>query len=327
MRTLVIGATGFVGGHLLAECRRRGDTLLGTYRPGEDVPPGDGVEWHGVDVLRSDTLERAIELTRPDGIVHLAGQANVALGNRDPVGTFRINAEGTLRMLEAVRCQARGARVIVVTSAELYGAVSPEDLPVREDCTPVPRTPYGVSKAAADVAAMQAGRDGNLDVVRVRPFNHVGPGQRRGFVAPDFASQVAAIEQGQAPPELMVGNLSARRDFTDVRDIVRGYRDALEHGVRGEVYNLCSGRSVAIEEIVTYLVERAEVDIEILRDETRLRPADVPEFRGDPAKAERDLGWKAKIPLEVSLADVLEEWRTAARMAAPGGPGKPHPSD
>ncbi len=316
MRILIVGATGFVGGHLLQECRSRGDELHGTFRPGEDVRESPDVTWHGVDVLDPESMDAAVASARPDGIVHLAGQANVALGNRDPVGTFRINAEGTVRMLEAVRRGAPDARTLVVTSAEVYGSVPPEDLPVREDQPLQPRTPYGVSKAAADLAAAQAGRDGVLDVVRMRPFNHVGPGQRRGFVVPDFASQVAAIEAGREAPELRVGNLSARRDFTDVRDIVRGYRVALDRGRTGEAYNLCSGRSVAIEEIVARLVERSRVPIDLKVDPARLRPADVPEFLGDPSRAAGELGWEPEIPLERSLDDALEEWRRGGEPAA-----------
>lgn len=313
MRILVVGATGFVGGHLLAECRARGDELFGTFRPGEEVAPSDDVEWHELDVLDSATFDRAIGAARPEGIVHLAGQANVALGNRDPITTFRVNAEGTLRVLDATERLARGARLLVITSAEVYGATEPGDMPVSEDAPLRPRTPYGVSKAAADLAAAQAGGGGLLDVVRMRPFNHVGPGQRTGFVVPDFASQVAAIEAGLAEPVLRVGNLSARRDFTDVRDIVRGYRDALEHGQRGGVYNLCSGRSWAIEGIVRALVEGAGREIRIETDPERLRPSDVPEFRGDPSRAAADLGWSPRIPLERSLADVLDEWRRLVR--------------
>jgi GDP-4-dehydro-6-deoxy-D-mannose reductase len=314
MRILIVGATGFVGGHLIEECRRHGDELHGTFRPGEDVPTPDGVAWHGVDVLDAESIEAAVSAARPDGIVHLAGQANVALGNRDPVGTFRVNAEGTVRMLDAVRRHAPDARTLVVTSAEVYGTVPPAELPVREEQPLAPRTPYGVSKAAADLAAAQAGRDGDMDVIRVRPFNHVGPGQRRGFVVPDFASQVAGIEAGEGPAELHVGNLSARRDFTDVRDIVRGYRLALDHGQRGEAYNLCSGTSVAIEEVVGRLVAMARRPIELTVDASRLRPADVPELLGDRGRATRDLGWKPEIPLETSLADVLEEWRALGRQ-------------
>jgi GDP-4-dehydro-6-deoxy-D-mannose reductase len=274
------------------------------------------VTWFGLDVLDSDAFDAALDAARPDGIVHLAGQANVALGNRAPVTTFRINAEGTVRLLDAVARRAPEARTVVVTSAEVYGATDAARMPVSEDTPLEPRTPYGVSKAAADLAAAHAARAGGLHVVRMRPFNHVGPGQRTGFVVPDFASQIAAIERGEAPPELRVGNLSARRDFTDVRDIVRGYRDALDRGLSGVAYNLCSGTSVPIEDVLGALVERARCEIRVLPDPARLRPSDVPEFRGDPARAGRDLDWTPRIPLQRSLEEVLEEWRSAPPASA-----------
>ncbi len=317
MRVLVVGASGFVGGHLLAECRERGDDIVATYRPGETPPDGAGEQWRAVDILDPTAVVEAVRVARPEGLIHLAGQADVALANRDPVGTFRVNAEGTLCVLDAMRREAETARAVVVTSAEAYGIVPPEEMPVTEDRPLIPRTAYGASKAAAEAVAIQAAMGWGLAVVRMRPFNHVGPGQRLGFVAPDFASQVASAERRLRPPVLEVGNLSGRRDFTDVRDIVRGYRAALERGTSGAAYNLCSGRSVAIEDILRRFVDRSTVDIEIRRDETRFRPVDVPEFRGDASRAAADLGWEPRVPLDTSLDEVLEEWRAAPDGALP----------
>jgi GDP-4-dehydro-6-deoxy-D-mannose reductase len=310
MRVLVLGASGFVGRHLLAECARRGDEVFGTHRPGEEVPAGAAVSWVPMDLLDSGSIEVALGTARPEGIVHLAGQADVGRAHRDPLETFRLNAEGTLRVLAVQRERAPAARTVVVTSGEIYGAVPAAELPVREERAPDPRTPYGLSKAAADSAAAVAARGWGMPVVRLRPFNHVGPGQRRGFVVPDFASQIAAIERGEAPAVLRVGNLSPRRDFTDVRDIVRAYRDALERGRPGEAYNLCSGRSVSVGEVARMLLARARVAIEIESEDARRRPQDLDEIRGDAAKARRELGFRPSIPLESSLAEVLEEWRT-----------------
>jgi GDP-4-dehydro-6-deoxy-D-mannose reductase len=309
VRVLIVGATGFVGRHLIRECASRGDELWGTFRPDETPPEGDGVRWLPLDLLEGASVAAALEEAAPEGLVHLAGQANVAESNRDPVGTFRVNAEGTYRVLSGMRDLAPAAAAVVVTSAEVYGAVPEEEMPVAESRPLRPRTPYGASKAAADVAAAQAAEGWGLRVIRTRPFNHVGPGQRRGFVAPDFASQVAGIEAGAGAPELRVGNLSGRRDFTDVRDVARGYRDALERGVAGRAYNLCSGRSVPIGDILGFFVDRARVTIRVVEDPARLRPVDVPEFRGDPSRAEADLGWSPRIPLEQSLQEVLDEWR------------------
>lgn len=313
MRVLVLGATGFVGRHLLAECLRQGDVVVGTYRPGEDVPAPAQAMWQPLELLDGPSLEAALDAARPDGIIHLAGQANVARAHRDPVETFRMNAEGTLRLLEAQRRAAPRARTVAVSSGELYGVVPAERLPVTEEQPPDPRTPYGLSKACADATAAMAARGWGLAVLRLRPFNHVGAGQRRGFVVPDFASQIAAIERGEAEPVLRVGNLSPRRDFTDVRDIVRGYREALARGRAGEAYNLCSGRSVSVEEVARFLIGRARVPVEIRSDESRRRSQDLEEIRGDASKAKRDFGWSPTIPLETSLEEVLEEWRRAGR--------------
>lgn len=316
MRVLILGATGFVGAHLVRECAGRGDEIWGTFRPDEGVPEAGGVEWRPVDLLRQETVAAAFDAARPDGVIHLAGQASVAEANRDPVGTFRVNAEGTYRVLAGMRDRRPGARAVVVTSAEVYGEVPRDEMPVTESRPLAPRTPYGVSKAAADVAAAQAARGWGLHVIRMRPFNHVGPGQRPGFVAPDFAVQVARIERGETEPVLRVGNLSARRDFTDVRDVARGYREGLERAVPGRAYNLCSGSSTPIESILRFFVERSRVPIRVERDESRLRPVDVPDFRGTARRAREDFGWEPGIVLERSLEEVLEEWRGRGPEAA-----------
>lgn len=313
MRVLIVGATGFVGRHLVRECVSRDDEVWGTFRPDEAPPAGDAVRWLPLDLLDGASVVAALVAARPEGIVHLAGQASLTEAARDPVGTFRVNAEGTYRVLVAMRERAAEAAAVVVTSAEVYGVVPGEEMPVTESRPLRPRTPYGASKAAADLLAAQAAEGWGLRVVRARPFNHVGPGQRLGFVAPDFASQVAAIESGAARPEVRVGDLSGRRDFTDVRDVARGYRDALRSGTPGAAYNLCSGRSVPIGDILGFFVGRARVPIRVVEDPDRLRPVDVPEFRGDPSRAGKDLGWSPRIPLERSLQEVLEEWR--ARFA------------
>lgn len=310
MRIAVIGASGFVGRHLLAECARRRDDVWATYRPGESPPADEArVRWVPLELLEGKSVEGMLRDARPEGIVHLAGQADVGRSHREPVFTYRLNAEGTLGLLRAVRDAAPAARVAVVTSAELYGAVPGAELPIREDRPALPRSPYGLSKAAADDAAAFAARAWGLHVFRLRPFNHVGPGQRRGFVLPDFASQIAAIERGEADPVLRVGNLSPRRDFTDVRDVAAGYRDALDSGVAGEAYNLCSGRSVSIGEIAGLLAERARRPVEIVQDADRRRAGEVDEMRGDASKARAAFGFQPRIPLEASVAEVLQEWR------------------
>ncbi len=318
MRVLIVGASGFVGAHLIAECARRGDVVHGTERPGETGRRDERATWCAADLLDDDALARAIESAEPEGIVHLAGQANVAAAHQDPEATFRINAEGTLRLLEAARSAAPAARVVVVTSAEVYGDVPPEAQPIAEETPLRPTSPYGVSKAAADRIA-EAAAHGGQHVVRMRPFNHIGPGQRLGFIAPDVASQVAAIEQGRREPVLRVGNLAPARDFTDVRDVARAYRDALGRGASGSAYNIASGVATPIEAIVRFFVERSRVPIRLEVDPARLRPSDVRITRGDATKAARELGWTARIAIEESLAEVLAEWRAAVGATAERG--------
>lgn len=309
MRILIVGASGFVGGHLLRECLCRGDAVAGTYRAPEELSGEEPqAQWFEADLLDDAALDSALVRFAPEGIVHLAGQANVAAAHRDPTTTFRVNAEGTLRLLEAVRRRTPQARVVAVSSAEVYGAVPAADQPITEDTPLRPTSPYGISKAAADLIAESAARTG-LDVVRMRPFNHLGPGQRLGFIAPDMASQIVAFERGGHDPVLRVGNLSAARDFTDVRDVARAYRMALDQGRRGTVYNVASGTAVAIERIVEFFVAKARVPVRLEPDPARMRPSDVPVTRGDASRAAAELGWQPKIPLESSLADVLEEWR------------------
>jgi GDP-4-dehydro-6-deoxy-D-mannose reductase len=309
MRVLILGGNGFVGRHLVRDCAGRGDDVVATFRPGEEPPADAEASWVPLDLLDDASVRGAVESARPEGIIHLAGQASVAEANRDPVTTFRINAEGTYRVLAAQRDIAPDARSVIVTSAEVYGEVPLAEMPVSEDRPLRPRTPYGVSKAAADLAALQAAEGWGLEVVRMRPFNHVGPGQRAGFVVPDFASQVAAIEAGRSEPVVRVGNLSAARDFTDVRDVARGYREAAESGRSGRAYNLCSGASTRIEEVLRFFVGRSTVPIEIRPEEDRFRPVDVPDFRGDATRAREDFGWTPSISLPESLSEVLEEWR------------------
>jgi GDP-4-dehydro-6-deoxy-D-mannose reductase len=300
---------------MIAHCAEQGDEVHATERPGETGARDSRAHWCAADLLEPAGLSLAIERARPEGIVHLAGQANVAAAHADPAATFRANAEGTLRLLDAAKRAAPHARVLVVTSAEVYGAVPADEQPITERTPLRPTSPYGVSKAAADLVAEGAARAGQ-HVVRMRPFNHIGPGQRPGFIAPDVASQVAAIERGEREPVLRVGNLSAARDFTDVRDVVRAYRLALDRGASGAAYNVASGVATPIESIVRFFVERARVPIRLEIEASRLRPSDVPVTRGDASKAAVDLGWTPRIPLERSLGDVLEEWRAGERAVA-----------
>ncbi len=343
MQVLITGYGGFAGGHLGRELLAATDwRLWGTVYPdparagwGMDAdqqtdptpaarvdlapPPGAaGVQLVPVDLRDPAATRAVIEAVAPDIVFHLAGQTFVPAAWDDPWGTFETNVRGQLNLLAAVaRCQAargRAIRVLAVSTNEVYGAVPPERLPIDETLALAPTNPYATSKAAQDLLAGQLAGAWELELVRVRPFNHSGPGQDPRFVLPAFARQVAEIEAGLRPPTLRVGSLDGERDFSDVRDIVRGYRLAAEHGRSGEVYNLGSGQPRPIRAVVDTLLALAGVAIEVVTDPARMRPSEVPRTACDAAKARRELGWEPTIPFEQTVADVLGEWR--ARVGA-----------
>ncbi len=259
------------------------------------------------DLLDADGLMKAVAAARPDVIFHLAGQAYPARSWLDPATTIAVNTGGTANLLRAAVEYGR-PRVVVVTSAEIYGPISTEDLPLTENTIPHPRHPYGVSKLAAGALARLYWERYELPVMEARPFNHIGPRQATGFVVPDFASQLAAIRLGRAKPVMRVGNLRPERDFTDVRDVARAYWHLVERGQPGEAYLICSGHSISIHYLLDTLIDLSGVSVEVMTDEERINPMDIPCLYGSYAKIERDTGWRPQIPLRQSLADALADW-------------------
>jgi GDP-4-dehydro-6-deoxy-D-mannose reductase len=267
--------------------------------------------------LRDPAAARGvIEAVRPDAIFHLAGLAYVGDSWADPWQTLETNLRAQVNLLEAVVAAGLSPRVLVVGSADEYGPVSPQDLPLSETRELRPDSPYSVSKAGQDLLGLQYFLTYRLPVVRVRPFNHIGPRQNRKFVAASFAAQIARIEAGLQPPVLRVGNLSARRDFTDVRDIVRAYALLVEHGEPGEVYNIGSGQSVSIAQLLEGLLRLSTVKITVEPDESRLRVVDVPDLVCDASRLRARTGWQPRIPFDQTLADLLDYERAQAAEAA-----------
>ncbi len=274
MRALVTGAGGFVGGHLLTHLTERGDEVITTDRSTD-----------GLDILDAPALLDRFRQVRPEVVYHLAGASDVGGSWSTPQITFRANAEGTLNVLWAAR-EADVQRVLTVGSADVYGKVTPDELPLREDSPLRPTSPYAASKVAAESVAQQAFLGFGQQVVRVRPFNHLGPGQSTRFVAPALAERIAQNERDGAG-ELRVGNLSSERDFTDVRDVVRAYRLLVDQGRAGEVYNVCSGRAIAVSELAEAMLELSRVDQRLVEDPELQRPVDIPVLLGGHRALER----------------------------------------
>lgn len=300
MRALVTGAGGFVGKHLVAHLQANGDEVIET-----DQAHG------GPDITDHDAVSDLLATTRPEVVYHLAGWADVGGSWKAPTSAFRANAEGTLNLLLAAT-DVGVQRVLSVSSADVYGKVTEAELPLTEDSPLRPVSPYAASKVAADYLGLQAWLGRGLPVLRVRAFNHLGPGQSPAFVAPALATRIAQNELSGGN-SITVGNLSARRDLTDVRDVVRAYRLLMLHGEPGEAYNVCSGHDVAVQDLADLLLEMAERPMRFETDPDLLRPVDVPVLRGDYSKLAQATGWTPSIPLSETLRDLLDDCR--ARVA------------
>src|SRR5438067_6905483 len=291
MRALITGVGGFVGRHLLNHLLEEGDEVCGLGRVG-DIEGISSVRVFRADLADRSAVERVMREAQPDAVYHLAAQSSPAESLADPWATISNNLHGQMNLFEALLSAGIRPRVLVIGSSDEYGRVAPDEVPTHENVPLRPTTPYAVSKVGQDVMGFQYFAQHGLPVVRVRPFNHTGPGQDARFVMPSFARQLAEIEQGEREPILRVGNLDVARDFTDVRDMVCAYRLALVAGIPGDVYNLGSGRSVRIAEMVDELIALCRIPVQTRVDQTLLRPSDVPRQEADTRKFTTLTGWQ-----------------------------------
>ncbi len=324
MRVLITGLTGFAGSHLadLLLAEHPEVQIAGTYRwrsRRDNIEHLEGrVQLVECDLKDYASVHHLLDRVRPDAIFHLAAQSFVPTSWNAPAETFTINVIGQTNLFEAVRSLALDPVIQIACSSEEYGLVLPDEVPIRETNPLRPLSPYAVSKVAQDYLAYQYFQSYGIKAIRTRGFNHTGPRRGEVFVTSNFAKQIAAIEAGLQEPVLRVGNLSAVRDFTDVRDMVRAYWLAATRAKPGEVYNIATGSGITIRAMLDQLLALARVAVEVETDPARLRPSDVEVLIGDSSKFRADTGWEPRIPLEQTLGDLLDYWRLqlARRSAA-----------
>lgn len=312
MKALITGVTGFVGSHLAAYLLGEGIEVVGTYRgqPDGNVPASvDNVRFIECELRDAAAVEAIIAAERPDYLFHMAAQSFVPASWASPSDTIHNNVAGQVHLLEAIRHLKLPTKVLIAGSSEEYGEVHADEIPVSELNPLRPMNPYAISKIAQDFLGMQYYRQYGIPIVRMRTFNHIGPGQSEHFAASSFAKQIAEIEKGLRPPVLYVGNLEAQRDFTDVRDVVCAYWLAMQHGLPGECYNIASGRSQSIGDLLQMLLSLSPITVTVEQDAARMRPSDVPIVIGDAAKFTSRTGWQPVIPIETTMLTVLQYWR------------------
>jgi len=314
LRVLITGITGFVGSHMAEYCLSRGDVeVFGTVRWRSRMENVEGItgdiELIDTDLRDTVAVRHCLSEVRPDYIFHLAAQSFVPTSWKAPSETVITNIVGQLNIFEAMRELKLPSRIQIAGSSEEYGMVYEDEVPIKETNPLRPLSPYGVSKVGQDLLGYQYHQSYGLQVIRTRAFNHTGPRRGDVFVTSNFCKQVALIEKGRQEPVLDVGNLEARRDFTDVRDIVKGYWLAIEKGEPGDVYNLGSGTDITIQRLLDMLLELTPAEIEVRQDPSRMRPSDVMVLLADISKFSGVTGWKPEIPFDKTLEDLLAYWR------------------
>lgn len=305
---LVVGAAGFVGSYLIKELLNNDIEAYVTKLPHEKFTE-EFVKIYDLDILDKEAIVNILYEIQPDYIFHLAAQSSVGVAWKNPLLTVDVNIKGSINVMDAVRELFYKPRILLIGSGEEYGHIRPEETPIMEDNTLRPGNIYAATKACQNMIGSIYSKAYDMDLMMVRAFNHVGPGQAPLFVVSDFCKQVAEIEKGLREPVIMVGNLAAKRDFTDVRDVVRAYVKLVKEGKAGETYNVGSGNAQEIRQILEKVVAMSDMEIRVETDPNKIRPVDVPIIEADITKLNDLTGWKPEIPVEQTIRETLDYWR------------------
>ena len=309
MRSLVIGGAGFVGKYLVRHLLELKHEVIITKMPMEEARV-EGAAVYDLDILDKATVTELLEKISPDLVFHLAAQSSVSMSWKNPQQTVDVNVKGSVNVLDGLRSMKKKARILLIGSGEEYGQVFPSETPVCETNPLRPGNIYAATKACQNMIGRIYAQAYGMNLVMVRAFNHIGPDQSPVFVAAAFCRQAALIESGMQEAVIRVGNLEAKRDFTDVRDVVHAYVLLAERGQAGETYNVGSGHAVSIGDVLKLVLKQSAAEIQVEVDEEKLRPVDVPVMETDVRKVWRDVGWKAQIQLEQTIGDMMEYWRS-----------------
>lgn len=309
-KALIIGGAGFVGNYLIDHIQKNCIwSIVVTKLPHERIEKSE-IEILDLDIMDQRAVQTVLEKIKPNYIFHLAAQSSVSLSWKNPGLTVDVNIKGTLCLLEAVRQWGGAPRILLIGSGEEYGYIQPSETPIRENTVLRPGNIYAATKACQNMIGEIYARAYHMDILMVRAFNHIGPGQAPIFVVSDFCRQVAEIEADRREPVMRVGNLSARRDFTDVRDVVRAYTLLMEKGKPGVTYNVGSGNAIAIQRLLDEILLLSPKEIHVEVDKHRLRPSDVPIIEANIERLQNDTGWSPKYSLKETLKDTLDDWRS-----------------
>ena len=313
MKALVVGGGGFVGPYLVRHLKDELGYEVTVTKTEKETVAMDGAVVKNLDILDKNQISELLNEEKPDYLFHLAAQSSVAYSWKNPTLTVDVNIKGCVNLLEAVKDADEKPRVLLIGSGEEYGHIKKDECPIIEDNVLRPGNIYAATKSCQNMLGKIYSDAYGLDIMMVRAFNHIGPNQTPVFVVADFCKQVADIEKGKQEPVIYVGNLSAKRDFTDVRDVVKAYALLVKGGKRGETYNVGRGHAVAIEDILKEIVSMSDKDIEVKVDEKKLRPVDVPIIEPDIEKIKKEVGWEPVIELRQTLEETLEYWRSSDR--------------